>query len=109
MSEFPHFHCHNEYSLLDGYGSAEQFTKEAARLGMKTVGITNHANVDGAVKFESACKEANITPMYGCEFYIVGDHTVKEKGDKRYHIVALAKNLVGWNNILKMLTIANLE
>lgn len=109
MSEFVHFHCHNEYSLLDGYGTAEQYVAEASKLRLTSLGCTNHGNVDGCIKFQNACKEGGIIPIIGCELYVVKDLVCTEKKEKRYHALALAKNETGWTNLLKMLTLANTE
>jgi len=108
-NDFIHLHCHNEFSLLDGFGSAEKFAdkiKGNSQLGMA---LTNHGNVDGAMKFQNAFQAAGLIPIHGAELYIVKDINNKEKGDVRRHIVTLVKNEIGWKNLLKMLTIANLE
>ncbi len=106
---FIHLHCHDEYSLLDGFGTAAKYAekiKENCQLGMA---LTNHGNVDGAIKFQNSFKEAGLIPIHGCEFYIVNDIYAHEKGEKRRHLIALVKNEKGWINILQMLTIANIE
>lgn len=109
MINFCHLHVHNEFSFLDGYGSAKAYIKKAKELGMTHLALTNHANVAGNLKFQFACKEAGITAVHGCELYIVPDLYKKNKGDKRGHITVLVKNEVGWENLCKMISIANLE
>jgi len=106
---FVHLHCHNEYSLLDGLGTAPDWAKRAKELEFTHLALTNHANVDGAIRFQQACNEEGIKPIHGCELYIVSDIMVKEKGEERYHITALVKNEVGWKNLLQILTKANLQ
>lgn len=106
---FTHLHVHNEYSLLDGLGTAKQYVERAKELGQTALALTNHGNVDGNIRFQNACKDAGIIPIHGCEAYIVKDYKVKEKGEKRSHILLLAKNEKGWQNLLKMLTIACMD
>jgi DNA polymerase-3 subunit alpha len=109
MKEFVHLHVHNEFSYLDGFGKSKQYAEYAKELGMKYLALTNHGNVDGAVDFQNACIENDIIPIHGCELYIVKDHSIKEKGDKRLHVTVLVKNKIGWQNLLKMLTIAHID
>ncbi len=109
MSEFCHLHVHNEYSLLDGIGTAEDYAKRAAELKHTHLALTNHGNVDGSIKFQNACKASGVKSLQGFEGYIVPDISVREKGEKCSHITLLAKNNTGWQNILKMITISNLE
>ena len=106
---FISLHTHNQFSYLDGYGSDEAYLKRAKELGMTALAITNHGNVDGAIKFQKACKKEEIQPIHGCELYIVPDEYIKNKNEKRGHITVLVKNEIGWQNLCKMLTIANLD
>lgn len=108
-ADFVHLHCHSSFSLLDGLSSPETLAKRASELGFKYLALTDHASVSGCIKFQKACEKNNISPIFGIEFYIVPDITIKDKGEKRGHIVALCKNETGWININKMLTIANLH
>ena len=105
--DFVHLHVHNQFSVLDGFGSSEQYTKKAKELGFTHLALTNHGNVDGILAFQSACEKNDIKPIFGCEAYIVPDMLVKEKGERRAHINILVKNEEGWTNLLKMLTEAN--
>lgn len=107
--EFAHIHCHNEFSYLDGFGSAQAYAKRAKELGFKYLGLTNHGNIDGLIRFQSACEKEGIIPIHGCEAYIVPDELIKEKGEKRNHITLLIKNQTGWQNLCKMLSKANIE
>lgn len=106
---FTHLHVHNEYSLLDGLGTAKQYAEKAKQLGQKYLALTNHGNVDGCIRFQNACVEAGIVPIHGCEGYIVNDPSKKEKGEIRRHILLLVKDEIGWQNLLKLLTLANDE
>ena len=100
MKEFVHLHLHTEYSLLDGMARIKGVTKRAKELGMPAIAMTDHGNMYGAVQFNDACVSAGIKPIFGTEFYVCDDHTVKGKiktddvdGYKdRRHLVLLAKN-----------------
>lgn len=107
--KFCHLHVHDEYSALDAFGSPEQYAKRAAEMGFEYLGITNHGNVDSAIKFQEACNEQGIKPVVGCELYIDKDRLVKDKSSEQKHICLFVKNATGWKNLLQLLTIANLE
>jgi len=106
---FCHLHVHNEFSLLDGFGRAEHYAKEAKEKGFKYIALTNHGNIDGLIKWQKACDKFGVVPIFGVECYIVEDYTVKEKGEKRGHITLLIKNEQGFRNVCKLLTTANIE
>lgn len=103
-----HLHVHNEYSVLDGFGSAEAYAKEAKRLGQKILSLTNHGNVDGCLKFQVACAKEGVVPIFGAELYVVEDAKVKNKDDRRRHLLVLAETEEGWRNLLKIITFSNL-
>jgi len=107
-NQWCHLHLHTQYSVLDGYGSAEQYAERAKEIGFTHMAITDHGNVDGAIQFQKACEANDITPIIGCEAYIVPDMSNRSK-EKRYHISLFAMNSNGWQNILKMLTVANMQ
>lgn len=106
---FGHLHIHNEFSLLDGLGSANDYAAKAKELNQEYIALTNHGNIDGLLKFQRACQKQGIKPILGCEAYIVNALSVKEKGEKRNHVTLLIKNEKGFHNLCKLLTIANLE
>jgi uracil-DNA glycosylase family 4 len=107
--DFVHLHLHDQFSVLDGYGSAKQYCERAKELGFKALALTNHGNIDGCIRFQKECKKNGIKPIFGAELYMVPDLSVKEKGEKRAHITVLARNRTGWENICKMLTVANIN
>lgn len=109
MNNFTHLHLHDEFSALDGVGKSDIYAQEASRLGFRYLAETNHGNCDGLLKFQKACLKHNIIPICGAELYIVPDITKKDKYEKKYHITVLVQNKIGFSNLLKMLTIANLE
>ncbi len=107
--KFCHLHLHNEYSVLDGVGTSKQYAELAKELGQTALAITNHGNIDGAIEHQKQCIEAGINPIIGCEMYMVPDLKIKQRGEKRYHITLLVENQTGWENLLQLLTIANIE
>ena len=106
MTDFVHLHVHTEYSLLDGIARIDQVTKRAKELGMPALAITDHGNMYGAVKFYDACRDNDIKAIFGCEFYVANDLYVKNGKSKYAHLVLLAKDEVGYNNICMLNTIA---
>ncbi|MCP4648730.1 MAG: DNA polymerase III subunit alpha [PVC group bacterium] len=106
---FCHLHCHSQYSYLDGFGSHKKYASVARRARFTHLAMTDHGNVDGAIKFQKECEKNNIIPIFGAELYIVPDIILHEKGEKRAHVSLFAKNEVGWNNLLKLITLSNIE
>lgn len=104
---FCHLHVHTTNSLLDGLGTSDQYAKKAAELGFSHLAITDHGNVDGIIKFQKACEKYGISPVIGCELYIVGD--VEDKQRKSGHITVLVRNEKGMTNLFKLITFANLH
>ncbi|MCL5439051.1 MAG: DNA polymerase III subunit alpha [Patescibacteria group bacterium] len=112
MADFVHLHNHTEYSLLDGLSKIKPLVRRAKELGMKALAITDHGNMHGAIKFYNACKDEGIKPIIGCEIYIAKRSLHdKDSGidNDRNHLVLLAKNEKGYKNLIKLVTIANLE
>lgn len=105
---FCNLHVHNEYSLLDGVGKADDWCKRAVELGQTHLALTNHGNIDGLLDFQVAAIKNGIVPLLGCELYVVQDIRDK-KSKERFHITTLVKNEVGFKNLCNMLSIANLE
>lgn len=112
MSDFVHLHNHTEFSLLDGLSKIKNMVKYVKDLGMSAIAITDHGNMYGAIKFYRACIEEGIKPVIGCEIY-VAKRSLRDKEagvDKDYnHLVLLAENDQGYKNLMKIVSIANLE
>lgn len=112
MADFVHLHNHTEFSLLDGLSKIKNMVKHAKDLGMGALAITDHGNMYGVIKFYKACKEAGIKPIIGCEIY-VAKRSLRDKEagvDKDYnHLILLAENETGYKNLMKIVSIANLE
>lgn len=109
MKQVTHLHFHTEYSLLDSLIQIKDIPELLQKVDTKALVLTDHGNVDGAIKFYTTLKkETKTIPLLGCEFYVVDDlHEKKDK--KRYHMVAIAKNRKGFSSIMRALTVANLE
>lgn len=105
---FTHLHVHTEYSLLDGSSKIKEITKRAAELGMDSLAITDHGVMYGVIDFYKAAKEAGIKPVLGCEVYVApGSRFDKEAGtgeDKYNHLVLLAENNTGYQNLMKVVS-----
>jgi len=104
---FAHLHVHNEYSQLDGYGTAEQYVTKAKEMGFEYLGLTNHGNVTGCIKFQKECDKQGIKSVIGCELYVVPD--LENTKIKPGHMTVLVRNLKGWTELCRLLTMANLE
>jgi len=120
MSKFSHLHTHTQFSLLDGAASIQSLYKKAIKDGMPALAITDHGNMFGAFEFVTeAYKHKNedgtlkVKPIVGCEFYVVEDRHrkvfSKEQKDERYHQVLLAKNKVGYQNLIKLTSLGYTE
>ncbi|MBI9015811.1 MAG: DNA polymerase III subunit alpha [Phycisphaerae bacterium] len=111
--QFTHLHVHSEYSLLDGAASVKGLVKQAAAIGMDSLAISDHGNMYGAAAFFSHAKAANIKPIIGIEAYIApGSRFQKEGltiGTASYHLLLLAENNVGYQNLLKLSTLGYTE
>lgn len=112
MSKFVHLHNHSEYSLLDGLQKTKNMVDYAKSLGMDSLAITDHGNMYGTIKFYKACIDAGIKPIIGCEIYVAKRslHDKEKDVDKNYnHLILLAENDEGYKNLMRIVTIANLE
>jgi DNA polymerase III subunit alpha len=111
---FSHLHCHTQYSLLDGAASISKLFKKAAADGMPAIAITDHGNMFGVFDFVAeASKHNGVKPIVGCEFYVVDDRHqkvfTKDKRDRRYHQLFLAKNTEGYQNLVKLCSMGFIE
>ena len=109
MTEFTHLHIHTEYSLLDGACRIKPLIKRVKELGMTSIAMTDHGVMYGAVDFYKACKAEGINGIIGCEVY-VAQRTRFDKvhglDNERYHLVLLAENQTGYQNLIKMVSAA---
>ena len=112
MSEFVHLHCHSEYSMLDGLMRTKQMVKKAKEFGMGAVALTDHGVMYGTVEFYKNAVKEGIKPIVGCEIYVAPRSRFDKqpsRGPKSYHLVLLAKNKKGYQNLCKLASIASLE
>ena len=105
---FTHLHVHTEYSLLDGSSKIKEIIGRVKELGMDSLAITDHGVMYGVIDFYKAAKEAGIKPILGCEVYVSpGSRFDKEAGesdDRYYHLILLAENNTGYNNLMKIVS-----
>ena len=112
MKNFVHLHVHTEYSLLDGAGRVEKLVARAKELGMESIAVTDHGVMYGVVEFYKQAKKYGIKPLIGCEVYVAA-RTMYDRDPKldgsQYHLVLLAKNEEGYNNLIKLVSIGFTE
>ena len=110
---FTHLHVHTEFSLLDGSGKINEMISQAKALGMDSLAITDHGAMYGVIDFYKAAKAQGIKPIIGCEIYITNgsrfDREVSKGDDKYYHLVLLAENNTGYNNLMKIVSLGFTE
>lgn len=110
--EFVHLHLHTEYSLLDGSGKIKKLMSQAKDLGMKSIAITDHGVMYGLVDFFKAAEENGIKAILGCEVYVVAKSRHIKQPDKEnatHHLVLLVKNETGYENLMKIVSVASIE
>jgi len=112
-TDFVHLHLHTDFSLLDGACSVKGVASLAKEYNMPAVAMTDHGCMGGAIDFYKTLNKSQIKPIIGCEFYISptnrfdkNQHTENIRG---YHLVLLAKNLDGYQNLCRLVSIANIE
>lgn len=112
MTKFTHLHVHSHYSLLDGLPKIDDMLDRVQELGMDAIALTDHGVMYGAIEMYQKAKARGIKPIIGCEVYeatrTMDDKTPNLDG-KRYHLILLAKNEKGYNNLVKIVTEAHLR
>ena len=108
---FVHLHTHSEYSLLDGANRFDRMVEATKSMGMDAVALTDHGNLFGAVDFYRTARAAGVKPILGMEAYLApGDRREKGgRGGNYFHLVLLAQNQTGWNNLMRLSSIGYLE
>src|SRR5574340_1241570 len=111
-SNFVHLHVHTEYSMLDGLCKIDELIGQIKKFGQPAIAITDHGVMHGAIEFYNACLHAEIKPIIGVEIYLAKssrfDKQVK-MGTDQFHLTLLAQNFQGYQNLMKMVSIAHLE
>lgn len=105
--DFVHLHNHSEYSLLDSTNTLEGLLKKTQEEGMSALALTDHGNIRGVVEFYNKAQEIGVKPIIGCELYVAPGSRHEKKGrnqgkEKYYHLVVLAENNMGYENLVKL-------
>ena len=111
-SDYVHLHNHTHHSLLDGLTKIPDMVAKVKELGMEACAITDHGTLSGAIEFYKSAKSAGIKPIIGMEAYVAARGRADrdpQKDKARYHLVLLAMNDIGYHNLMKLSTLANLE
>lgn len=110
---FTHLHVHTEYSLLDGSNKIKEFVARVKELGMNSAAITDHGVMYGVIDFYKEAKAAGINPIIGCEIYVAPgsrfDHETSHDDSRYYHLVLLAENNTGYQNLMKIVSAGFVE
>jgi DNA polymerase-3 subunit alpha len=99
---FVHLRNHTHYSLLKALPKISDFVKEAKRAGMPAVAITDYSNMYGTIEFFSVCKKEEIKPIIGAEFTVICE-------DRKFQLVVLAKDAIGYKNLMRITSIVNVD
>ena len=111
-SDYVHLHNHTHHSLLDGLSKIPDLVATVKEMGMKSVAITDHGTMSGAIEFYKAAKAQDIKPIIGMEAYVAARSRFDRDPSKdkaRYHLIILAMNDKGYKNLMQLSTKANLE
>ncbi len=106
---FTHLHLHTGYSLLDGAVRIKDLVKRAKEMNMSAVAITDHGNMYGAIDFYTQMKKAEIKPIIGCEVYVAEKSRHQRQESRNFHLVLLAENIRGYENLCYLVSMANIE
>lgn len=109
---FVHLHNHTHYSLLDGLTKIDEMVKYAKDQGSPAIAITDHGTMYGVIEFYERCKKEGIKPIIGVETYLAPrGRGMKEVNEDRanHHLLLLAKNNIGYKNLIKLVSSAHLE
>lgn len=110
--KFVHLHVHSHYSLLDGLSKVEDLVDKAKEYGMNALALTDHGAMYGAIEFYKACKDAGIKPIVGVETYVANRTRFDKEAsidNRRYHLTLLARNNVGYKNLMKAVSKSYME
>ena len=111
--QFVHLHTHTAYSLLDGATRIDELLELCKQLGMDSLAVTDHGNLFGAIQFYTKALELGIKPIIGCECYLAPgsrlDREARGIAEASYHLILLARNNQGYQNLLKLTSRAYTE
>jgi len=110
---FVHLHNHTEYSLLDGAAKLDDLLARVCELGMEACAITDHGVMYGVIDFYNKARKLGVKPIIGCEVYVAGGSRFERGGGNKnevaYHLVLLAENNIGYQNLCRLVSLAYLE
>ena len=106
---FVGLHIHSDYSLLDGASHIDPLVDRAIELGMDAIALTDHGVMYGAIELLKTCQKKGVKPIIGNEMYIINGDITKQEKRPKYHQLVLAKNDVGYKNLVKLTTVSHLE
>lgn len=108
---FVHLHVHSHYSLLDGVGKIDELIDIAKEHNAPAIALTDHGVMYGAIEFYQKCRKAGIKPIIGVEFYVAPTSRYDKRSqiERSYHLILLAKNDIGYHNLLKLVSIGHLR
>ncbi len=106
---FVHLHLHTEFSLLDGAIKINSLVDMAKQQKWKAVGISDHGNIFGAVKFFKSAKKAGVKPILGTEMYMAPDVNIKDINQKYFHILIIVQNKIGYQNLCQLMAFAQTD
>ena len=114
QADFVHLHLHSEFSLLDGACRLDKLVENARKLNFSALALTDHGVLYGAIDFYQAAKASGLKPIVGCEVYVAPGSRLEKKTtaggrDVYHHLVLLAKNEIGYRNLIKLTTDAHLQ
>jgi DNA polymerase-3 subunit alpha len=113
VRSFAHLHVHTHYSLLDGFNRIPSLVEQVKKLGMNACAITDHGNLYGAIEFYTECRKSGINPIIGYEAYLAPGHRAQRTARNEFgaatHLTLLAKNAIGFRNLIKLSSLAFLE
>jgi DNA polymerase III subunit alpha len=111
LSTFVHLHNHSDYSLLDGASKLDLLVETALAMGMGALALTDHGNLFGAIQFYKAAIKKGLKPIIGCEIYVAKESRHKKSGggDQSSHLVLLAEDSIGYQNLSKLVSIGYTE
>lgn len=110
--DFVHLHVHSEYSMLDGLGKISPLVGKAKSLGQKALALTDHGGMYGILHFYNECRRQEIKPLIGVEAYMAKKSRFDKQhrmGSDQFHITLLAENFDGYQNLMRLVSIANFE
>ena len=112
MANFTHLHVHTQYSILDGACEIGKLIKKTKELGMDSLAITDHGNMYGVLDFRNKCVKNGVKPILGCEMYVAPGSRYDKKPtasgarQRNNHLILLAKNIEGYQNLIKLDSLA---